>query len=191
MSQEKEHLQAIQDIKTMMERSTRFSSISGKAGIVVGMLAVIVFAGIKWFDVTTVASLFVVMVGTLMIALSIGLYLSIAKAKKEGAAIFDTTAKRFLVQFFIPLFVGGILCLIFACQNQIGYIPAMMLIFYRFALVHASKFSLDTIKNLGYLEIVAGLIAAAFIQYGMWCWVIGFGVLHIIYGFIIYTKYEK
>ena len=191
MSQEKEHLQAIQDIKTMMERSTKFSSISGKAGIVVGMLAVIVFAGIKWFDVTTVASLFVVMVGTLMLALSIGLYLSIAKAKKEGTAIFDTTAKRFLVQFFIPLFVGGILCLIFACQNQIGYIPAMMLIFYGFALVHASKFSLDTIKSLGYLEIIAGLIAAAFAQYGMWCWVIGFGVLHIIYGFIIYTKYEK
>jgi len=191
MSQEKEHLQAIQDIKTMMERSTKFSSISGKAGIVVGMLAVIVFAGIKWFDVTTVASLFVVMVGTLIVALSIGLYLSIAKAKKEGAAIFDTTAKRFLIQFFIPLFVGGILCLIFACQNQIGFIPAMMLIFYGFALVHASKFSLDAIKNLGYLEIVAGIIAAAFTQYGMWCLVIGFGVLHIIYGFIIYTKYEK
>jgi hypothetical protein len=191
MSQEKEHLKAIQDIKTMMERSTKFSSISGKAGIVVGMLAVIVFSGIKWFDVTSVASLFVVMVGTLMIALSIGLYLSIAKANKEGAAIFDTTAKRFLVQFFIPLFVGGILCLIFAYQNQEGYIPSMMLIFYGFALVHASKFSLDTIKNLGYLEIVAGLIAAAFIQYGMWCWVIGFGVLHIIYGFIIYIKYEK
>ena len=191
MSQDKEHLQAIQEIKTMMERSTKFSSISGKAGIVVGLLAVIVFAGIHWFDVKSVTSMFVVMVGTLLVALSIGLYLSIAKAKKEGAAIFDTTAKRFLVQFFIPLFVGGILCLIFACQNQIGYIPAMMLIFYGFALVHASKFSLDTIKNLGYLEIVAGLIAATFTQYGMWCWVFGFGVLHIIYGFIIYTKYEK
>lgn len=191
MSQDKEHLQAIQEIKTMMERSTKFSSISGKAGIVVGILAVIVFAGIHWFDVTSVTSMFVVMVGTLLVALSIGLYLSIAKAKKEGAAIFDTTAKRFLVQFFIPLFVGGILCLIFACHNQVGFIPAMMLIFYGFALVHASKFSLDTIKNLGYLEIVAGLIAATFTQYGMWCWVFGFGVLHIIYGFIIYTKYEK
>jgi hypothetical protein len=191
MSQEKEHLQAIQEIKTMMERSTRFSSISGKAGIVVGILAVIVFAGIHWFDVTSVTSMFVVMVGTLVVALSIGLYLSIAKAKKEGTAIFDTTAKRFLVQFFIPLIVGGILCLIFACHNQVGFIPAMMLIFYGFALVHASKFSLDTIKNLGYLEIVAGLIAATFTQYSMWCWVIGFGILHIIYGFIIYTKYEK
>lgn len=191
MSQEKEHLQAIQDIKTMMERSTKFSSISGKAGIVVGVLAVIVFAGINWFEVSSVASLFVVMVGTLIVALIIGLYLSIAKAKKEGAAIFDTTAKRFLIQFFIPLFVGGILCLIFACQNQIGYIPAMMLIFYGFALVHASKFSLDTIKNLGYLELIIGLLAAAFTTYGMWCWVIGFGLLHVIYGFIIYTKYEK
>ena len=153
MSQEKEHLQAIQEIKTMMERSTKFSSISGKAGIVVGILAVIVFAGIHWFDVTSVTSMFVVMVGTLVVALNIGLYLSIAKAKKEGTAIFDTTAKRFLVQFFIPLIVGGILCLIFACHNQVGFIPAMMLIFYGFALVHASKFSLDTIKNLGYLEI--------------------------------------
>ena len=76
------------------------------------MLAVFVFAGIKWFEVTSIASLFVVMAGALIVALSIGLYLSIAKAKKEGTAIFDTTAKRFLVQFFIPLFVGGILCLI-------------------------------------------------------------------------------
>ena len=191
MSQEKEHLQAIQDIKTMMERSTRFSSISGKAGIVVGILAVIVFAGIKWFNVTSVASLFVVMVGTLILALSIGLYLSIAKAKKEGAAIFDTTAKRFLVQFFIPLIVGGILCLIFAYHGDYTYIPSIMLIFYGFALLHASKFSLDTIKNLGYLELIIGLLAAAFTTFGMWCWVIGFGLLHVIYGFIIYTKYEK
>lgn len=174
-----------------MERSTKFSSISGKAGIVVGILAVIVFTGIMWFDVTSVALLFVVMIGTLMVAISIGLYLSIAKAKKEGATIFDTTAKRFLVQFFIPLFVGGILCLIFAYQNQIGYIPAMMLIFYGFALVHASKFSLDTIKNLGYLEIITGLFAATYTQYGMFCWAFGFGVLHIVYGFIIYTKYDK
>jgi hypothetical protein len=191
MNQHKDYLQAIQEIKNMMERSTKFSSISGKAGIVVGILAVIVFAGIKWFDVTSVASLFVVMLVTLMVALSIGLYLSIVKANKEGAAIFDTTAKRFLVQLFIPLFVGGMLCLIFACQNQIEYIPAMMLIFYGFALVHASKFSLDTIKNLGYLELIIGLFAAAFTTYGMWCWAIGFGLLHVIYGFIIYTKYEK
>lgn len=81
----------------------------------------------------------------------------------------------------------------FACQNQIGYIPAMMLIFYGFALVHASKFSLDTIKNLGYLEIVAGLIAAVFTQYGMWCWVIGFGVLISFTAllFILNTRSEK
>lgn len=191
MSQEKEHLQAIQEIKTMMERSTKFSSISGMAGIVVGVLAIIVFGGITWFDVTAIYPLFVIMVGTLVVALSIGLYLSIAKAKKEGAPIFDTIAKRFLVHFFTPLIVGGILCLIFAYHGDYTYIPSIMLIFYGFALVHASKFSLDTIKNLGYLEIVAGLIAATFTQYGMWCWVFGFGLLHIIYGFIIYTKYEK
>ena len=191
MNQHKDHLQAIQEIKSMMERSTKFSSISGKAGIVVGVLAIIVFGGITWFNVTAIFPLFVIMVGTLVIAISIGLKLSIQKAKKEGAPIFDTTAKRFLVHFFTPLIVGGILCLIFAYHSDYTYIPSIMLIFYGFALLHASKFSLDTIKNLGYLELIIGLFAAAFTTYGMWCWAIGFGLLHVIYGFIIYTKYEK
>lgn len=191
MNQHKDHLQAIQEIKNMMERSTKFSSISGMAGMVVGVLAIIVFGGITWFDVTAIYPLFVIMVGTLIIAMSIGLKLSIEKAKKEGAPIFDTTAKRFLVHFFTPLIVGGILCLIFAYHGDYTYIPSIMLIFYGFALLHASKFSLDTIKNLGYLELIIGLFAAAFTTYGMWCWVFGFGLLHIIYGFIIYTKYEK
>ena len=61
-----------------------------------------------------------------------------------------------------------------------------MLIFYGMALVNASKYTLGNVRYLGLAEIVLGLLCAALPGYGFWFWVIGFGVLHIVYGSLIY-----
>ena len=66
-----------------------------------------------------------------------------------------------------------------------------MLIFYGIALYNASKHTLSYVKYLGFTEIILGLISAMYPGDGFWFWVIGFGFMHIIYGSLMYFKYDK
>ena len=72
-----------------------------------------------------------------------------------------------------------------------GLLAPTTLVFYGLALVNASKYTLTDIRNLGYCEIVLGLLSLFFLGYGLEVWVIGFGFLHIIYGSLMYWKYER
>ena len=191
MNQEQEQLQALQGIKQLMERSSKFSSISGIAGVVVGVLATLVFASITYFNITDVKDLAVVFTITLVVSLITGVFFSAKKAKKRNEKVWDSTAKRFLLNFFMPLVVGGLMCLLFAYLDLFQFIPSFMLVFYGMALLNASKFSIDTIWYLAVLELLLGIAAAFFVDAGLWFWMIGFGILHIVYGFIIYYKYEQ
>jgi hypothetical protein len=191
MNQEQEQLQALQGIKQLMERSSKFSSISGIAGVVVGVLATLVFACITYFNITNVTDLAVVFTITLVVSLITGVFFSAKKAKKRNEKVWDSTAKRFLLNFFMPLVVGGVMCLLFAYHHLFQFIPSFMLVFYGMALLNASKFSIDTIWYLAFLELLLGIAAAFFVDAGLWFWMIGFGILHIVYGFIIYYKYEQ
>ncbi len=191
MNQEQEQLQVLQGIKQLMERSSKFSSISGIAGVVVGVLATLVFACITYFNITNVTDLAVVFTITLVVSLITGVFFSAKKAKKRNEKVWDSTAKRFLLNFFMPLVVGGLMCLLFAYHHLFQFIPSFMLVFYGIALLNASKFSIDTIWYLAVLELLLGIAAAFFVDAGLWFWMIGFGILHIVYGFIIYYKYEQ
>ena len=119
-----------------------------------------------------------------------GIYLTTRKAKKNGEKIWDTSSRRLIFNFLIPLVAGGLYILIILAQGKYGQTGGLMLIFYGLALVNASKYSIGDIKYLGFTEIVLGLIAALYPGYGFYLWVIGFGVMHIIYGSIMHFKYD-
>ena len=65
------------------------------------------------------------------------------------------------------------------------------LIFYGLALVNASKFTFEEIRSLGIVQIILGLLASYFIEYGLLFWALGFGIMHIVYGIVMHLKYEK
>jgi len=65
-----------------------------------------------------------------------------------------------------------------------------LLIFYGLALVDAGKFTYGEVFYLGILEIITGLVSAFFPSLGLFFWIFGFGVLHVIYGLVMYRKYE-
>lgn len=216
MEEQKEHLQALSDIRSMMERSSRFISLSGLSGVFAGVFALIgaaigysrICAYMKTeyeYDVYRqrsggvlfhenyglVAELFIIAMLVLAASLIVGILLTIRTSKKRGIRIWDTTAKRLLINLLIPLATGGLFCLLLVWHGEIWLVAPSTLIFYGLALLNASKYTLDDIRYLGICEIMLGLIAAYSMSYGLYFWAFGFGVLHIVYGGVMYFKYER
>lgn len=128
---------------------------------------------------------------TLAAAVLTGIILTIRKAKKHNEKIWDPTSRRLIANFAIPLAAGGIFCLVLLQYGIIGLVAPCTLIFYGLALVNASKYTLGDIKYLGLANVIIGLISTQFIGYGLFFWALGFGVLHIIYGSLMYFKYDR
>jgi hypothetical protein len=213
MSDNKEHLQAISDIRSMMERSSRFISLSGLSGVFAGVYALIgaYLAYVRIGEFATnyrsmiqmdrseritsyndlITYLFLVATGVLLCSLLTGVILTMRNSKKKGINTWDATAKRLLINLFIPLCTGGLFCLILLYHNDFGLIAPATLIFYGLALINASKYTFNDIRYLGVCEILLGLLSSFFIGYGLFFWAIGFGLLHIIYGAVMYFKYER
>jgi len=206
MEKEK-YIQDLADIKNMMERSSRFISLSGLSGILAGVFAIIgayLSGGILYnFDsyfmrefVTYLPKIVLVklaLVGVSVLGLSLisGMLLTQQRAKKQGRTIWDDTAKRLVINLAIPLVTGGLFLLILLLKGFVGIVAPGTLIFYGLALINASKYTITDIKVLGFSEIIVGLVATYFIGYGLFFWAFGFGVLHIVYGTWMYLKYEK
>lgn len=196
------YLKDISDIKDLMQKSSRFISLSGLSGILAGVYALI-GAAIAYLLVTKSARQYLILDGYTfrMILLDLflvaffsivtAIFLTTRKAKKNGEKVWDSSSRRLIVNFMVPMVAGGLYILIILDQQKYGQTAALMLIFYGLALVNASKYSIGDIRYLGYIEILLGLVCALLPGYGFWLWVAGFGVMHIIYGFLMYYKYDK
>lgn len=200
-------LETLAEIKHLMERSSRFISLSGLSGVFAGIYALAgAFAAYQYLEAsnlssggraaTYISNDDLIFFGTdaaivLVLAIGTGILLTTRKAKKDGNSIFDATAKKLIVNLCIPLFTGGLFCLALVLHGPAFYIAPAMLIFYGLSLINASKYTLSDVRLLGIAEVALGVIAAFIIGYGLIFWAIGFGVLHIVYGTYMYYKYER
>lgn len=193
-------------IRQMMERSSRFISLSGLSGVFAGLSALIgavyvyfVFKreGVSYFEgnqnvykPALIQELFLIGLVILFVAVLSGYFFTARKSKKQNLQIWDATSKRLLINFAIPLVVGGVFCLALLYHHLFVFIAPVTLIFYGLALINAERYTLTDVKYLGFLELVLGLISLFFLGWGLLFWAIGFGMLHIIYGLIMYKKYK-
>lgn len=208
MIKEQDYIRDIADIRAMMERSTRFLSLSGWAGILVGIYALagawMAYNSFSFHPDKVISSpfepggRFFNMAGVLFTALAIlmlaiitALILSSRKAHKKGERAWNATSRRLLFQMGIPLIAGGILMLILWSKGLFGLMASMSLLFYGLAIYAASTFTFNEMKYLGLIQMGLGLLAAWFIEYGLLLWAIGFGVIHIIYGIYMHFRYER
>jgi hypothetical protein len=195
----------LKDIKEIMNRSSRFISLSGLSGVSAGIIALVaawlayetvyanqVYLGYKMVILTSQSITTLLVIATITIILTFGavIFFTSREAKRNREELWDMQTKRLLINLFIPLVTGGILVLILLFKGYIGIVAPLTLIFYGLALVNASKYTLTEIRSLGLIEIILGLVAFNFIGYGLLFWSIGFGILHIIYGIAMYVKYK-
>lgn len=196
-------LSELKDIREIMERSSRFLSLSGLSGILIGIYALIGAAlayRIVYIQFPSnyrqeyindvLIQLSVIGFSVLILSLFTIFLLTINKAKKEGKPIWGPGSKLLLLNLLIPLVTGGILVAVLAFRGYYGVISPSFLIFYGLALVNAAKYTRPEILGLGIVEILLGLVAAVFPGYGLYMWTLGFGILHIIYGFV-YLRNER
>jgi hypothetical protein len=213
-TEQQESLAALQDIKKMMEQSSRFVSLSGLSGIAAGICALVAsFIGgniiytksgsrilrektANGYETLSVgdymgSSLLQLAIITLLIALSLAFIFTYLRSKKHNIPLWGSSSIRLGINLVIPLIVGGIYIFKLMETNTYGLIAPGCLIFYGLALVNASKYTLSEIRYLGYCQLVLGVINLFFVGYGLYFWAIGFGVLHIVYGAYMWNKYER
>ena len=208
MIPENQHLEAIQDIRKMMQRSSRFISLSGLSGIAAGFWALagaaIAYTWINEYYVDYNESgylnhsfvelknrLFLLAAAVLALSLLSAFYFTWRKTEKDKVAMWNHTSRLMTINMIIPLVSGGIFILTMLQYNEWRFVAPACLIFYGLALVNASKYTLSEIRYLGLLQILLGLINTQFIHSGLYFWAIGFGLLHILYGFSMWWKYER
>ncbi len=199
---DQDYLKDISEIKNLMNRSSRFISLSGLSGIFAGVYAIIgaaiayIYLFPKPGEFFTLHSwnfklLLALLASVAILSVVTAYLLTTQKAKKNNEKIWDATTRRLLINFLIPLITGGIYIIIKLNSQHYGLTASLMLIFYGLALVNASKYTIGNVKYLGYAEIIIGLLCAALPGYGLWFWLLGFGLFHIIYGSIMYIKERK
>ncbi|MDX5347893.1 MAG: hypothetical protein LPJ89_10535 [Hymenobacteraceae bacterium] len=211
MQTDTDYIKDLTHIRSMMERSSRFISLSGLAGVCAGVFALAGVAAAYWYldleaypnyyegatysstryNTDFIAFFVADAVLVLLASLAGAVFFTTRKAKRNGLKIWDKTAMRLVINMAIPLMAGGLFCLALFYQGALGLIVPATLIFYGLALLNGSKYTLNDIRYLGICEIALGVLASFFIGYGLVFWAIGFGVLHIIYGAVMYFKYER
>jgi hypothetical protein len=214
MDKRNEQLEHLSEIRSLMERSSRFISLSGLSGVAAGVFALIgatavyiyfdifpfdenlvyyadVVAAEKRWGIDYLTFFFLDAALVFIFAVAGGIFFTTRKAKQKGQKIWDKLTQKLLLNLLIPLATGGINCLALMKHGEFGLVAPATLVFYGLALVNGGKYTLSDIHYLGLSEIVLGLIALFYIGYGLEFWAIGFGVLHIIYGTVMYFKYEK
>lgn len=207
-------LEELQHIKKMMERSSRFISLSGLSGIAAGVCAlvgawfankVIMDSGgpsayravfTRTIEVESLKDfmghrLFQIAVFTFIAAFVLAFLFTWLRSKKNNIPMWGSTAQRLLINVAVPMAAGGVYLFRQMQFGNYGLIAPGCLIFYGLALVNASKYTLGEVRYLGYCQLLLGIINCWFVGYGIYFWAIGFGLLHIVYGVLMWYRYER
>lgn len=210
---ENDPVQELARIRGLMDRSTRFLSLSGLSGVFAGTVA-LAGAGLARYHMKTMLgpasdvltygtgqgytdadelllTLITDAVLVLFVALLGAFWFTWRRSRRTGQYLMDASARRLMVNMFVPLSVGGIFCLALFYYGLPGLVAPATLVFYGLALFNASKFTLDEIRWLGLSELVLGIIALFWLEAGLMFWALGFGVLHILYGGLMYLRHER
>lgn len=208
MKKQQDYIQDIADVRSMMERSSKFLSLSGLAGVLAGMYAlagayiayfIVHFRPVDMLYERSAIGLTAVnmtqLLGTamlvLLLAVGSAIFLSYRKSRKSREKFWNSSARQLLSSMMVPLVTGGLVMLILFDKGLLGWLAPISMVFYGLSLYTAGKFTYGEVKSLGLLQILLGLLGCFWVEFGILLWAIGFGLLHIIYGIYIHYRHER
>lgn len=212
MTENNQHLESIKDIRQLMQKSSRFISLSGWSGVAAGLCALIaawiVYGKLDgpvynsygeqsggyrsgFIGSSLTRELMVIAAITFIAAAGLAFLFTYIRSRKVGMPIWGFMARRVMIAVAVPMIVGGLVIWRMMEMGYLGMVAPLCLIFYGLGLVNAGKFTLSEVRYLGYGQLVLGAINLWALGYGLYFWAAGFGVLHILYGIIMWNRYER
>lgn len=202
-----DYLDQLAEIKKIIEKRTKFNALSGLSGVLAGVYALIgsVWAyriittskSVIYYDIKdllqTEGVIRLLLLASVILVLSVttGLLFSYKNAKKSGQPLWTPAAVKVAVNFSIPMLIGALFLISVLMKGYLTLVSPICLLFYGLALLFAANYTFGEIRILGFLMLGIGCVALFFTGWGLYLWALGFGVLHIIYGLIMYLKYER
>ncbi len=204
-------LAQLTEIRAIMERSSRFISLSGLSGVGAGVVAL---AGVglgHWYLnrqygpagflellESTAAErrqilpfLLALAAGMVAAALLVATFFTLRRARRAGQPLWSALGRRLAISLAVPLGAGGLFCLALFLRGAVSLVVPGLLLFYGLALLNASKYTLEEIRWLGLTQILLGLGAVLLPGAGLLFFALGFGLGHIGYGLLMYNRYER
>lgn len=202
-----EYIQQITDIKKIISARTKFNALSGLSGILAGSYALIgafiayriiyTSDSVLYHDFSgayfhpDIFKLFAVATIVLIASLTTGFYFSYRKAKNRGEALFNNVAIKIIQNLLLFLFTAFMVLVAVYLRGHITLLAPLCLLFYGLALINVSSFISSEIYGLGLCIVITGLVSLFFPGKGLLFWAVGFGIMHIVYGFVMWYRYDR
>ena len=175
-------------IRSTMERATAFTAVPGWGGVAMGVTALgatVVAARShtvgEWLAVWLIAS---------VLALAIGGWAMVLKAKRAGTTVLSYSGRRFVLSYLPPLAVGALLTLVLVRAGLYVALPGTWLLLYGTGVVTGGAYSVRVVPLMGLWFMALGALALLVPpSLGEWLLAAGFGGLHIVFGLIIARRY--
>jgi len=208
MPNRNEPIQALEEIKQIMDRSSRFVTLSGWSGVAAGICALAAawlaakrlngyvineadYAPSPVSDNNLNHDLLLLAIITFAAAFFFAFLFTYLRSRKTGVPVWGFTARKVMINVAVPMIVGALFIWRITDIGMYGLVTPSCLIFYGLALINGSKYTVSEVRYLGYLELVLGIVNLWETRYGLYFWAAGFGVLHILYGIVMWNKYER
>ena len=175
-------------IRSTMERATEFTAVPGWGGMAMGLSAVAAaFLAARQPDRSAWLAVW-------LSEGALGAVLGIAgivwKARRTGLPLTSRPARRFLLSFAPPLAVGAALTVVLWRGGLAAQLPGLWLLSYGAAVVTGGAFSVRVVPVMGLGFMALGLVALAVSpEWGNALLAIGFGGLHLAFGWVIARRH--
>lgn len=208
-------LAQLTEIRAIMERSSRFLSLSGLSGVGAGVVALLGTAASHFYlqahypseygasgyqhllastaEERQAALPFLLLLAAAMVAAALLVAWFFTRRRRQqgpGQPLWNSLTRRLLVALALPLGAGGLFCLRLYLGGDAGLVVPGLLVFYGLALLNASKYTFDEIRWLGLTQLGLGLVATLLPGWGVVFFGLGIGLGHIGYGLRMYQRYE-
>ncbi|HET6567068.1 MAG TPA: hypothetical protein VFG50_03825 [Rhodothermales bacterium] len=180
-----EHLRYIREV---MERSSSFTAVPGYGAVGMGLstLAAAVLASQQGTEAGWLAVWF----AEAVVALAFGGWMLARKAKAVGVPLQSGPARKYFLTLLPPLVAGALLTGVLWRVGEAGLLPGVWLLLYGTGTVTGGITSVRVIPIMGVSFMVLGAVALLVPSLsGDLLMALGFGGLHIVFGWIIARHY--